>query len=138
VNYAAHISELCERLGARHIRIEVLEGSYSTRDPEPRIVTPPVKDALTYWVALHELGHLACEHEPHADFFGVSTRTLEKEGEAWLWALENAREPMQPDTAARCVSFLQTYLRAAEDDYPPHQAEQAYALLRRTQLALTD
>jgi hypothetical protein len=54
---------------------------------------------LTYFSALHELGHVACGH---LNGGGISSRyhsnPVEAEAEAWLWAVETAAEPIRPKT----------------------------------------
>jgi hypothetical protein len=84
----AHIEELC----CEH-DIE-LAGSSSRgrairwRGGRLEISIPPIRGQVSYFIALHEIGHLVGR--------GRSAPRLESEANAWLWALEHsAVEPTQ-------------------------------------------
>ena len=104
----AHVDQLCaeyriERLhggGGRAIR----RGRRETATLHIRIA--PVRGQVTYFVALHEIGHLVGR--------GRSGPRLEKEAAAWRWALRNAI--VEPTDAARrsMGRRLRSYVRWAE------------------------
>lgn len=65
-----------------------------------------------YFVGLHELGHVALNHNgaSRADFEErYLRRQLEAEAEAWQWALENSEEELSADAKSMAASFLSTY-----------------------------
>lgn len=108
MTYAEHIAQLCEQLNVQHRADLTLVGRSCGSPLDGWIQTPPVDDELTYFVALHELGHCAHQHEGHG-WWGVDSRVLLKEGEAW--ARDTAMHAPSPEIAALCLSFLLTYLR---------------------------
>jgi hypothetical protein len=71
-----------------------------------QIRIPPVRGQVTYFVALHEIGHLVGP--------GRSGPRLEKEAAAWRWALANAI--VEPTQASRrsMGRRLRSYVRWAE------------------------
>lgn len=88
-----HVDELCELHG-----IVRLTGSRGRAEVQRRngrrtiaIRIPPVRGQVTYFVALHEIGHLVGP--------GRSGTRLEKEAAAWLFALREAR--VEPSDACR-------------------------------------
>lgn len=88
-----HVDELCELHG-----IVRLSGSRGRAEVHRRggsrtiaIRIPPVRGQVTYFVALHEIGHLVGP--------GRSGARLEKEAAAWRFALREAR--VQPTDACR-------------------------------------
>lgn len=93
-----HIDALC----ARH---DVRMGRHSRGGNASRrgrfINIRPVKSAITYAVALHELGHVLGQYQ--------SQPRLYKEAGAWKWALENAlvwTPPMQKTMLRSLGSYL--------------------------------
>lgn len=56
-----------------------------------QISIPEIRGQVSYFVALHEIGHLVGP--------GRSAPRLESEANAWLWALENAA--IEPTAATR-------------------------------------
>lgn len=69
-----------------------------------RVRLQPVRSAITYAAALHEIGHVV----------GPQTgQRLNREAQAWRWAEANAIEWTEPmiRSAARCIG---TYLRWCE------------------------
>jgi hypothetical protein len=59
-----------------------------------------------YWVALHELGHIALGHVGLPD----TPEGTCGEADAWLWALEHARVAPTPSVARRMDESIQTYV----------------------------
>src|SRR5438874_13389274 len=103
-----HIDELCathgieRQLGGRG-RAEV-RGRGRARRSLIRI--PAVRGQVSYFIALHEIGHLVGP--------GRSGTRLEKEAAAWRWALANAA--VEPTESARrsMGKRLRSYVRWAE------------------------
>lgn len=89
-----HVQELCELHGI--LRLSGTRGRAEVHRSEGRrtavaIRIPPVRGQVTYFVALHEIGHLVGP--------GRSGTRLEKEAAAWRFALREAR--VQPTDACR-------------------------------------
>jgi hypothetical protein len=104
----AHVDELC----GLH-RIERLNGgrgrairSGGRNEATLQIKIPPIRGQVTYFIALHEIGHLVGP--------GRSGPRLEKEAAAWRWALANAI--VEPTQASRrsMGRRLRSYVRWAE------------------------
>jgi hypothetical protein len=103
-----HIDELCRAHGIARLtgsrgRAEVRRGA-GGRTAAIRI--PPVRGQVTYFVALHEIGHLIGP--------GRSGTRLEKEAAAWRWAL--AETLVEPTDACRrrIGKRLRSYVTWAE------------------------
>jgi hypothetical protein len=103
-----HVDALCDAYG-----VVRLTGSRGRAEIHRRggkrtkvIRIPPVRGQVTYFVALHELGHLVGP--------GRSGRRLEKEAAAWRWALTVSL--VQPTDACRrrIGKRLRSYLTWAE------------------------
>ena len=99
--YAEHIARIC--------KIEDIEvGSHSSGGRayrrQRRIKIRPVKTAVTYAIALHEIGHILGPRQ--------SSTRLDKEVGAWEWAQANALDwtDAMGATRAKC---LQSYLAKA-------------------------
>lgn len=101
MDYAAHIARIC-----RIEDIEVATHSSGGRAwrRKRKIAIRAVKTAVTYAVALHEIGHILGPRQN-------STR-LDKEVGAWEWAEQHALEwtPAMAEKRAKC---LQSYLAKA-------------------------
>ncbi len=77
-----------------------------SRGRAPRIRIPEIRGQITYFVALHEIGHLASPGNR-------SLRQLEAEADAWAFALEHALVEPTAATAKRLHAHLLSYaLRA--------------------------
>ena len=118
----SHISGLCARygIGREEGRGRAVIARLRHRDGRPErrleIRVPPVRGQVSYFVALHEIGHLAGE--------GRSGRRLEKEAAAWRFALrESLVEPTEA-TRRRMGRRLRSYVTWAEQRArrrtPPH------------------
>lgn len=103
-----HVDELCDLHG-----IERLNGGRGRAirragrgEATLQIKIPPVRGQVTYFVALHEIGHLIGP--------GRSGPRLEKEAAAWRWALANSI--VEPTQASRrsMGRRLRSYVRWAE------------------------
>jgi hypothetical protein len=71
-----------------------------------RIVVSPVRGQVSYLVALHELGHLLSRGNR-------SMRQLEREADAWRWALDRSLVELTPATARSLQRSLESYLLRA-------------------------
>jgi hypothetical protein len=104
----AHVEELCARhgiiwqLGGRG-RAEI-RGRGSGR--RRLIRTPAVRGQVSYFIALHEIGHLVGP--------GRSGTRLEKEAAAWRWALANSAVHPTETTRRRIGARLRSYVSWAE------------------------
>lgn len=102
---AAHVAQLCGDLG-----IEVLPhasgGSACRR--ERSIAIQPVRSAVTYASALHEIGHVVGPWQ--------SQPSLYAEAGAWHWARDNALE-WSEQAGRTCARCLQSYLDHARDKH---------------------
>lgn len=107
----AHVASLAKTHGievevAAVRRARAYRGQPS-RGRAPRIRIPEIRSQITYFTALHELGHLVSPGNR-------SLRQLEAEADAWRFALEHALVPPSKATAARLHAYLLSYLRRAE------------------------
>ena len=95
---AAHIDELTAEHG-----ITVGDHSRGGRAwrKSKRINIRPVKTAITYAVALHEIGHVVGPKQ--------SGRRLERELAAWQWARQNAKA-WSPAMTAKAAKGLNSYI----------------------------
>ena len=108
-----HIEELAESLDAKIVYGQVGRYGAMVNIATRELFLPAPQDAPieeTYWVALHELGHLAIEagEDPtptnptlddlfEAMLTGVTprgTHAAEAEARAWVWALDNSAFPL--------------------------------------------
>lgn len=116
--YAAHVAELAEALRI-DVRIDRTRGGRAT--PSYRYVSiAPVRGIVTYYVALHELGHVVGR--------GRSAPKLEQEANAWQWAIEHAIVPPSPGVRKmirRCLrNYHARHVRMAQRRYvrfPPSE-----------------
>jgi hypothetical protein len=103
-----HVDELCELHGI--VRLSGTRGRAEVHRRNGRrtvaIRIPPVRGQVTYFVALHEIGHLVGS--------GRSGTRLDKEAAAWRFALLEAR--VQPTDACRrrIGKRLRSYVTWAE------------------------
>lgn len=129
-----HVAELCARHGIRRrdgsgravlVRIRHRDGRVERR---LEIRVPPVRGQVSYFVALHEIGHLVGE--------GRSGRRLEKEAAAWRFALHEALVEPTAATRRRLGRRLRSYVTWAErrsrrrtPPYVPPPGDPFWALL---------
>lgn len=117
MDYAAHIARIC--------KIEDIEVSRHSRGGracrrQRRIKIRPVKSAITYAIALHEIGHILGPRQ--------SGTCLDREAGAWEWAQANAIEwtTTMNATMAKCLSSYlakaarSPRMRQAPADHPIH------------------
>src|SRR4029079_6965724 len=84
----AHIEELCREHGIELAGASSRGRAIRWRGGRLEISIPPIRGQVSYFIALHEIGHLVGR--------GRSAPRLESEANAWLWALEHsAIEPTE-------------------------------------------
>lgn len=77
-----------------------------TRGEQPIVRLPEIRGQMTYFVALHELGHILSPDNRYM-------RTLESEVDAWQWALSNAEEDPTVATLRGIRRRLASYIAKA-------------------------
>jgi hypothetical protein len=78
----AHIEELCRDYGIELVGASSRGRAIRWRGGKLEISIPPIRGQVSYFIALHEIGHLVGR--------GRSAPRLESEANAWLWALDNS------------------------------------------------
>jgi hypothetical protein len=107
-----HIDDLCRRHGIRRVdgrgRAVVIRVRHRDGRTERRleIRVPPVRGQVSYFVALHEIGHLVGP--------GRGGRRLESEEAAWRFALASALVVPTEATRRRMGRRLRSYVTWAE------------------------
>ncbi len=107
-----HIDDMCARHGIRRVagrgRAVVIRVRHRDGRTERRleIRVPPVRGQVSYFVALHEIGHLVGQ--------GRSGRRLESEEAAWRFALAEALVAPTDTTRRRIGKRLRSYVTWAE------------------------
>jgi len=81
--------------------------SSPSRGRRARVVVPPVRGQVSYFVALHELGHVLSRGN-------ASLRQLEREADAWRFALRHSLVEPTAATARSLLRSLDSYLRRAQ------------------------
>lgn len=102
----AHVAQLCREHGVELIGASSRGRAIRWRGGRREIAIPPIRGQVSYFVALHEMGHLVGR--------GRSAPRLEAEANAWLWALEHAIVEPTPATRRSISKRLNGYLRWAE------------------------
>jgi len=107
-----HIDDLCTAHGIRRVagrgRAVVISVRHrdGSRERRLEIRIPPVRGQVSYFIALHEIGHLVGH--------GRSGRRLESEGAAWRFALSTAIVAPTDATRRRIGKRLRSYVTWAE------------------------
>lgn len=102
-----HVRQLCSE---HNISIRLRENyPRASASAKLRMIwIPEVRSPITYAKALHEIGHVVCRHTND-----LERNILTREGEAWVWARDNAlvwTDTMQ-DRACRWAT---TYVKGME------------------------
>jgi hypothetical protein len=103
----AHVAQLCREHGIELIGSSSRGRAIRWRGGKREIAIPPIRGQVSYFVALHEIGHLVGR--------GRSAPRLESEANAWLWALEHTAVKPTPATRRSISNRLGGYLRWAEN-----------------------
>ncbi|MEI7760438.1 MAG: hypothetical protein WCJ67_06645 [Thermoleophilia bacterium] len=107
-----HIDDLCTSHGIRRVggrgRAVVISVRHrdGRRERRLEIRVPPVRGQVSYFIALHEIGHLVG--------VGRSGRRLESEEAAWRFALSTALVAPTDATRRRLGKRLRSYVIWAE------------------------
>lgn len=107
-----HIDDLClaheiTRVDGRGRAVVItVRHRDGTRERRLEIRIPPVRGQVSYFVALHEIGHLVGH--------GRSGRRLESEAAAWRFALSTALVAPTDATRRRLGKRLRSYVTWAE------------------------
>jgi hypothetical protein len=100
---AAHIEELAVQ---HSITIIYKKNAGRSWKKTREICISPVKTAISYAVALHEIGHIV-------DDTRFGTLSIDREAGAWAWAKENAMEWRKPAKLA-ASRLIMTYIDACQ------------------------
>lgn len=112
-----HVHQLCKELGIRRI---IAPGRGHARVSKREIQHPPIttRDLMTYFVALHEVGHVVV---------GLSGTRLEREAACWRYALDVAL--IEPHFSIRqriCACLVRYLYRAKTHGWPIPSADHDY------------
>lgn len=116
-----HVKQLCKELSIARV---VVPGRGRARVRERVIQHPPItlSDPMTYFVALHEIGHIQV---------GLSGTRLEREAACWRYALDVALFEPHFSIRQRICACLVRYLhRAHVNGWPvPHKGHDYWRLM---------
>jgi hypothetical protein len=94
--YNAHIQQLARDYDVTLLIDPYLDPKRASSEPvDRRVLLPPITDATTYAIALHEIGHVASGHTMPSAFIyliGGGRAVMSVEMEAWRWARQHALE----------------------------------------------
>lgn len=131
----SHIDGLCFKYRINR-RMVVREDAYELSEARPDIrfvVVPHISDTLTYWVTLHEIGHVLDQWSIDAfstmmeDWIAYRTKQwsdhpycLRVEARAWLWAIKNSLIKLDIAGYGVLRSSFKTYIKncSFQDDHP--------------------
>lgn len=103
----AHIEQLCARHEIDLVGSSARGRAIRWRGGRLQISIPPIRGQVSYFIALHEIGHLVGR--------GRSAPRLESEANAWVWALQHAAVEPTPATRRSIVRRLEGYLAWARN-----------------------
>ena len=103
----AHVEALCAANGIELAGSSGRGRAIRWRGGRRQIAIPPIRGQVSYFIALHEIGHLVGP--------GRSAPRLEAEANAWLWALRNAAVEPTEATMRSISRRLRGYLRWAQN-----------------------
>lgn len=130
----AHVELLCAEHGIELAGSSARGRAIRWRGGRLEISIPPIKGQVSYFIALHEIGHLVGP--------GRSAPRLEAEANAWLWALRNSAFEPTPATRRSIVKRLRGYLAWAENRQyrrvPPRIPEPDHAFWRLLEMPEAD
>jgi hypothetical protein len=98
----AHVEELCREHGIELAGASSRGRAIRWRGGRLEISIPPIRGQVSYFIALHEIGHLVGR--------GRSAPRLESEANAWLWALDHSVVEPTPATLRSISRRLRGYL----------------------------
>jgi hypothetical protein len=98
----AHVQELCREHDIELVGASSRGRAIRWRGGKLEISIPPIRGQVSYFIALHEIGHLVGR--------GRSAPRLESEANAWLWALDHSIVEPTPATLRSISRRLRGYL----------------------------
>lgn len=103
----AHVEDLCRGHGIELVGASSRGRAIRWRGGRLEISIPPIRGQVSYFIALHEIGHLVGR--------GRSAPRLESEANAWIWALDHSVVEPTPATLRSISRRLSGYLDWARD-----------------------
>jgi hypothetical protein len=103
----AHVERLCHEHGIELAGASSRGRAIRWRGGRLEIAIPEIRGQVSYFIALHEIGHLVGR--------GRSAPRLEAEANAWLWALEHTIVEPTAATRRSISKRLRGYLAWAEN-----------------------
>jgi hypothetical protein len=104
---AAHVEDLCREHGIQLAGASSRGRAIRWQGGKLEISIPPIRGQVSYFIALHEIGHLVGR--------GRSAPRLESEANAWLWALDHSVVEPTPATLRSISRRLRGYLEWARN-----------------------
>jgi hypothetical protein len=102
-----HVEDLCRQYGIQLAGSSARGRAIRWRGGKLEISIPPIKGQVSYFIALHEIGHLVGK--------GRSAPRLEAEANAWIFALDNSVVEPTPATLRSISRRLSGYLEWARN-----------------------
>lgn len=102
-----HVEELCDEYGIELAGSSARGRAIRWRGGRLEIAIPPIRGQVSYFIALHEIGHLVGP--------GRSAPRLESEANAWLWALKHSAVEPTAATQRSIARRLEGYLAWARN-----------------------
>jgi hypothetical protein len=105
-----------ERLAVDNdIYVRYMSASYPAKafTSDAYIRTPPINGPVTYFTAMHELGHCLSEESRSC---GKAKDIIGDEAHAWLWALDNAMQSPSESVKKRIWKSFSTYITSVGVD----------------------
>jgi hypothetical protein len=103
----SHVVQLCQDHGIELAGSSSRGRAIRWRGGKLEISIPEIRGQVSYFIALHEIGHLVGR--------GRSAPRLEAEANAWVWALEHAAVEPTAATLRSISKRLQGYLQWAQN-----------------------
>lgn len=103
----AHVEDLCHEHGIELVGASARGRAIRWRGGRLEISIPPIRGQISYFIALHEIGHLVGR--------GRSAPRLESEANAWIWALDHSVVEPTPATLRSISRRLRGYLEWARN-----------------------
>ena len=103
----AHVEDLCHEHGIQLAGASSRGRAIRWQGGRLEISIPPIRGQVSYFIALHEIGHLVGR--------GRSAPRLESEANAWLWALDHSLVKPTPATLRSISRRLRGYLEWARN-----------------------
>ena len=127
----AHVADLCAEYDIELVGSSSRGRAIRWRGGRREISIPPIRGQVSYFIALHEIGHLVGR--------GRSAPRLESEANAWLWALDHCVIEPTPATRRSISKRLRGYLDWARNrqhrQVPPRIPERDHPFWALLELA---